>query len=318
MIAVVIPSFRTKKHILGVLEQIGPEVGFIYVVDDCCPEFSGKFVEENVQDPRVKVLYNPVNLGVGGAVCTGYRQALIDKVSLVIKIDGDGQMDPKLLMRFAVPILSGEADYTKGNRFFHLSTLLRMPTVRLIGNSGLSLINKFTSGYWNVIDPTNGYTAISYTALALLPLDKLETRYFFESDMLFRLGTIRAVVLDVPMDAVYQDEVSNLRISAVLISFPQKYAVRAFKRLLYCYFLRDINPGTLFFVLGFALSLWGAIFGYWQWQISAAMHRISPTGTVMLAVLPIVFGFQLLLSAVNYDLKNYPKRPLSKIFRDRI
>ena len=262
------------------------------------------------------MLFHEKNQGVGGAMCTGYAQALKSDAQIVVKIDGDGQMNPSLINRFVKPILNGSADYTKGNRFFNLTTLLRMPTVRLIGNSGLSLINKVTSGYWNIIDPTNGYTAIHRTALSMLPLDKLERRYFFESDVLFRLGTIRAVVLDIPMDAVYQDEESSLNIKRVLVTFPPKYAARFLKRIIYSYFLRDVNPGSVALVLGMILLFAGGSFGAYQWMESAAQHRISPTGTVMLAVLPIVFGFQLLLSAVNYDLKNYPETPLSTIFHD--
>lgn len=315
MIAVVIPCYKVQKHILGVISSIGTEVSRIYVVDDCCPEKSGDLVKRECSDSRVTVLFHEVNRGVGGAVCTGYLEALKDGADVVVKIDGDGQMDPRLLMRFVSPIIDGLADYTKGNRFFNLDTLWQMPRIRLLGNSALSLINKVSSGYWNVIDPTNGYTAIHRHVLSMLPLQKLSDRYFFESDMLFRLGTLRAVVLDVPMDASYGDEVSNLNIKKVLIEFPPKYVAAFVKRLAYQYVFREFNIGTFCFVIGMALMLFGVIFGVHSWSVASAGRTSATSGTVMLAALPIILGFQMLLTALFFDINNYPKIPLARVFR---
>jgi dolichol-phosphate mannosyltransferase len=184
-IAVVIPSYRVTSHVLGVIERIGPEVQSIYVVDDCCPDKSGDFVVQHCSDPRVQVLRHAENLGVGGAVMTGYRQAVLDGMDVVVKIDGDGQMDPALLPGFVQPLLAGRADYTKGNRFFYPADAQRMPIVRLIGNIGLSFFTRMSSGYWSMFDPTNGFTAITKEALSLVELDKIHNQYFFESDLLF-------------------------------------------------------------------------------------------------------------------------------------
>ena len=214
-VAVVIPSYRVKAHVLKVIARLGPEVTQIYVVDDACPDGSGEFVERNCRDTRVKVLRHAENQGVGGAVKTGYRQALCDGADVVVKVDGDGQMDPQLIPHFIKPILDDKADYTKGNRFYNLEQIGRMPGLRLFGNALLSLAAKLSTGYWNVFDVTNGYTAVHTKVLRRLPLDKISNRYFFETDMLFRLNTIRAVTVDIPMDAVYGDESSNLKINQI-------------------------------------------------------------------------------------------------------
>ena len=219
-IGVVIPCYKVSMQILAVIGGLDPQVDKIYVVDDCCPEQTGEMVRTNCSDPRVTVLRNAVNLGVGGATKTGYQAALADGIDIVVKLDGDGQMDPNEIPRLVKPILTHRADYTKGNRFFRLDDLTEMPKLRLIGNSMLSLINKLTSGYWQMMDPTNGYTAIHKAALSALPLHKVENRYFFESDMLFRLGIERAVIVDVPMRARYGGEKSNLKISRVAREFP--------------------------------------------------------------------------------------------------
>lgn len=316
VIAVVIPCYKTKPYILSVIAQIGEEVDRIYVVDDACPQHTGRYVTENCRDRRVSVIFHAQNQGVGGAVISGYQQALRDAATIVIKLDGDGQMNPKLIPQLIRPILNGKADYTKGNRFFDWQSLRPMPAIRLFGNTGLSFINKLCTGYWQIMDPTNGYTAIHARVLRLIPLHKLARRYFFESDVLFRLSTIRAVVQDVPMPAKYDGEVSSLNISRILLEFPGKYANRFLKRIFYTYFLRDFNAGSLQLVVGVFLMLISIIFGGWAWHQSIASGIPATSGTVMLASLPMILGFQALLAALHYDVMQVPKEPLHLLFAE--
>lgn len=313
VIAVVIPCFRTSRQILSVIERLGPEVHRIFVVDDQCPEHTGDVVERESRDPRVRVLRNPENRGVGGAVMTGYQAALDEGADIIVKVDGDGQMDPALLPQFIGPIVAGKADYTKGNRFFSPASLRGMPAVRLFGNSVLSFVSKLASGYWDIMDPTNGYTAIHRGALSLLPLQNISNRYFFESDMLFRLSTVRAVVRDVPMSARYADETSSLSISKVIFEFPPKYLGRTLKRLFYLYFLRDFNVASLQVVSGSLLFIFGFLYGGYHWMVSLLTDHPAPIGVVMLAALPTILGFQLLLAAISYDVGNVPRVPLLEV-----
>lgn len=312
VIAVVIPCYKVRNHILGVLSAIGSEVSLIYAVDDSCPDNSGKFIAENCFDQRLKVIYHQKNKGVGGAVMSGYQQAIKDGADIVVKIDGDGQMNPEFVKKLIAPIVNGEADYTKGNRFFDIEKLLVMPRVRLIGNSLLSLINKMVTGYWNVIDPTNGFTAIHIAALKLLPLKKIDERYFFESDMLFRLSVLRAVVKDVPIPPVYGDEESNLKIGKIIFEFPRKYFNRLIKRFFYNYLIRDFNAGTIQALGGLASILTGLAFGIYHWIKSYEAMVATPTGTVMISALLLILGFQLLLGALNFDVQNVPDNPIQK------
>jgi glycosyltransferase involved in cell wall biosynthesis len=228
----------------------------------------------------------------------------------VVKIDGDGQMDPTLLPQFIAPILEGYADYTKGNRFFDLSELSQMPFVRLLGNAVLSFMSKISSGYWDIFDPTNGYTAIHARVIEHLPLEKISARYFFESDMLFRLNTLRCKVMDVPMDAHYGDEKSNLKISSVLFDFLFKHTRNFFKRLFYNYFLRDLSPASLELLVGPALLGFGVAYGTTQWRSSAVQDVNTAPGTVMLAAIPVLMGFQLILSFLNHDMQSTPKNAI--------
>lgn len=309
-IAVVIPCYRVRAHILGVLAGIGREVAAIYVVDDACPEATGQHVSASCGDPRVRVIRNESNLGVGGATMRGYVAAMDEGMEILVKLDGDGQMDPARIASLVRPLLRGEADYAKGNRFFNLDDIAQMPAVRLAGNSMLSLVNKVASGYWDVMDPTNGFTALHAAVCRALPLQKIAKDYFFESDMLFRLATLRAVVVDVPMPARYGSEKSNLNVGRAAATFPWRYFLRAIKRYLYGYFLRDFNAGTVLFVTGFALMAFGAIFGAIHWLESIESGVPATSGTIMVAALPILLGGHLLISALNYDIANVPQRPL--------
>lgn len=307
-IAVVIPSYKVTRHILEVIASIGGEVWRIYVVDDACPDGSGKFVEEHCLDQRVRVLYHEHNQGVGGAVMTGYRAAIEDGVDVIVKVDGDGQMDASLIPNFIEPILAGEADYTKGNRFFDLEEIRAMPGMRLFGNAVLSFMTKFSSGYWDLFDPTNGYTAIHADVARHLPLKKISSRYFFETDMLFRLNILRAVVVDVPMDAKYSDEVSNLKISKIMGEFLVKHGRNFMKRIFYNYYLRDLSVASIELPLGLVLFWGGTSFGLYHWFASAKEGIATPAGTVMLAALPILMGVQLILAFLGYDISNIPRR----------
>lgn len=316
-VAVVIPCFRVTKHVLGVIEHIGVEVDAIYCVDDACPDNSGDFIEQNCTDRRVRILRHVENQGVGGAVLTGYEQAVRDGAAVIVKIDGDGQMDPRLLLAFIGPILRGEADYTKGNRFFDLKRIHAMPTIRIVGNAMLSLLTKISTGYWDLFDPTNGYTAIHANVARVVPREKISKRYFFETDMLFRLSILRAVVVDIPMDASYGDEESGLKIKRIVGEFAAKHMRNLFKRIAYNYVLRDLPLASLQLLVGLALVLFGIVFGGWHWWISASTHVGATAGTVMIPTMSFLVGIQFVLAFLSYDIANVPRRTIHTLLTQR-
>jgi dolichol-phosphate mannosyltransferase len=318
-IAVVIPSYKVTNHILDVIKSIGAEVCRIYVIDDCCPDGSGDLVEKNCLDERVFVIRHTENQGVGGAVMTGYRAAINDGIDIIVKIDGDGQMDPALIPDFVEPILLGEADYTKGNRFFDLEEIRSMPKIRLFGNAVLSFMTKISSGYWDLFDPTNGYTAIHREVARRLPLKKISRRYFFETDMLFRLNTLHAVAIDIPMDAKYGEEVSNLKISSVVGEFLFKHILNFWKRVFYNYYLRDISLASFELPLGIVMLFLGVAFGLTRWIVSFRSGITTPAGTVMLSALPIILGTQFILAFIGFDIASVPRRPFhrARAFRNK-
>jgi dolichol-phosphate mannosyltransferase len=306
-VIVVIPCYKVKAHIEKVIRSIGSEVDTIIVVDDACPEGSGQFISENISDPRIELVFLPQNRGVGGAVKAGYKKALEMGANIVVKLDGDGQMPAEFIPQLIAPLVSGKADYVKGNRFYSFYTLKEMPKLRLFGNAVLGFFTKLSSGYWSVVDPTNGFTAIHSYVLNKINFEGLDDRYFFETDMLILLGDLRAHVLDMPMKSIYADEESNLKILDVMGVFLLKHLKSTFRRILYSYYLRNFTLASIELPLGIILLMFGVYKGGYEWMKSMSTGELASTGTVFLAALPIILGVQFLLGFISEDIANEPK-----------
>ncbi len=304
----VVPAYKLDESIFELISNLQKYVGQIILVDDKCPNNVGRLVQKKFNSPKVFVVFNDENLGVGGAVKIGYKLALLNGADIIIKIDGDGQMDPSLIPSLISPILSNQADYTKGNRFHTLDSLKSMPRARLLGNSILSMLNKFSSGYWNISDSNNGFTAISRNALETLDLDKISNSYFFESDVLFRLYCNRLVVRDVPMKSVYGSEKSSLSIPRITLEFLFKHLRNSLKRFFYGYILRDASAASIQLPLGLGLFSFGLVNSLVIWLDSSSTGIPNNPGTVMLASLGILTGLQFILAFISYDVSNIPRK----------
>ncbi len=316
-IAVIIPCYQVAGELPSVLSKIPAWVKLIICVDDCCPQNSGEAAQATLgNDPRLHILRHDMNQGVGGAMITGYKEAMRLGAEIMVKLDGDGQMDPARIENLVQPVAGGYADYAKGNRFFRIESLQGMPPVRLAGNAGLSFFAKLSSGYWDIFDPNNGFTALHASVCRMLPLDRIHHRYFFESDMLFRLNTLRAVVIDVPMDARYGEETSSLSPAMALGQFPLCHARNFCKRIFYGYFLRDFNLASLYLMTGLPMLILGGIYGACAWMQSYYSGVPAHTGTIMLAVLPVLLGVQFLLSFFQHDMSNRPTVTLWQRLRE--
>jgi len=311
-IACVIPAYNEERFIAGVIQSVPAFVHQIIVVNDASRDGTARVVD-SLNDPRVVLINHDRNTGVGGAVASGYKAALELAADIVVKLDGDGQMNSADMRKLIGPILKGRADYAKGVRFRDAEVIRHMPFVRFIGNLGLSFLTKIASGYWDIFDPTNGFTAIERTALESLKLEKLSRDYFFETDMLLQLYRISAVVEDVEMKASYGDEESHLSPMKVFFTFPARLFKGLCKRIIWRYFIRDFTAFSAFFSSGVVLFGFGLIFGLYRWILNSFVLRIpSPLGTIMLAAVPLILGFQLLLQAAVLDIHNVPTIPLQR------
>jgi glycosyltransferase involved in cell wall biosynthesis len=237
----------------------------------------------------------------------GYAKALELDCELIVKMDGDGQMPPEHLDKLLDAVVDQGYDYAKGNRFLAGESLHAMPRHRLFGNVILTFLTKLASGYWHLFDPQNGYTVISAAALRRLDLGRLHTRYFFENNMLVALSIHNSRVADVAIPASYGNEKSKLNPFKAGITFPLLLLIRFWRRIYQKYVLRDFSVIALFLVMGLLLFGWGVLFGAYHWILSVTTKHVATTVTVMLAVLPLILGFQLLLQAIVLDIQETPK-----------
>ncbi|MEA5077246.1 MAG: glycosyltransferase family 2 protein [Anaerolineaceae bacterium] len=304
-IGVVIPAYKVEKHIAGVITTLPQWVKKIIVVNDCSPDATSEIVR-SITDPRIHLIEHPKNQGVGGAMLSGFQYALQQELDILVKMDGDGQMDPNYLPQLIAPILEGKADYTKGNRFLHPVALQRMPFFRMAGNLALTFMTKLASGYWNIFDPNNGYLAISMEKLRAIEPRNIARNYFFETSMLCELRRLNAVVEDVAIPAIYKDEKSSMNLPREFFNFLFNLSGRFFKRMFRRYFLYDFNAASFYIVSGILLGLFGGIWGIAKWAKSSQTGIPATTGTVLIAVLPIILAIQFLVQAVAQDIADVP------------
>jgi dolichol-phosphate mannosyltransferase len=318
-IAVIIPAYKVEREIEAVLASVPDYIQVVIVVNDASPDSTAGIVAKiAAKDKRILLLNHAHNQGVGGAMVTGFMKALELQAQVIVKLDGDGQMNPDFIPPLIAPLIQGKAAYTKGNRFHDFQSLRKMPLVRHIGNVCLSFLAKAATGYWNCFDPTNGFIAIRGDMLSQLPLAKIDHGFFFETSMLSNLYLENAYILDIPIPALYGQEKSNLSIYRTLIQFPAKLVFIFFRRILLKHFLYDFSMISIYLLAAIPMLLFGLIFGIAEWMRFARLGTPATTGTVMLATLPIILGIQILLSAIGIDLQAVPKeslhsRPLDNI-----
>ena len=299
----VIPAYRVRNKLLEVIEKSLNYTDFVIVVDDNCPEESGLMALRAYEnDSRVYIHRNHSNLGVGGATKKGFEIGFIQySGTLGIKVDGDGQIKPELIPSMLDIFSKTGAGMVKGNRFSSPEDVEKMPLLRLVGNSALSVISKVSSGYWNLSDPTNGFIGITKPTYERLQPQKIADDYFFESDLLFRVGLVGTNVRELPMKAVYEDESSSLKPVKIIPRFLFAHNRNTFKRIAYEYLIREWNFGTISLLTGVPIFLFGASIGIGTWINNSGSSVESPVGTLFLSAVPIILGFQLLLAFVNYD-----------------
>lgn len=311
-IAAVIPAYRVERDIHSVLSGLPTYIKHIIVVDDASPDSSADLIADSAKkDNRITLIRHSQNQGVGGAMVSGFHKALELGAQIVIKLDGDGQMDPAYIPALITPLIQGKADYVKGNRFRDFQSLQQMPFVRRLGNLGLSFLTKAATGYWNIFDPTNGFFAIRAEILAQVPFNKIDHRYYFETSMLANLYLLGAMVMDVPIPARYGNETSHLSIRRTLFEFPLKLLVTFLRRIILRYYIYDFSMMSLYLMIGVPLLLFGGIFGSVKWVEYASKNIPAPTGTVMLPTLSVILGIQILLSAIEIDMNSAPRKAIS-------
>lgn len=309
-IGVVIPAYNEEGYVGGVIDTLPEYVDRAYVVDDESTDDTWAEIQEHASsfndahpptgdfDRRVVPIQHEENLGVGGGIKTGYLRARDDGIDVTTVMGGDGQMDPEVLTLFLDPIIDGDADYTKGNRFLRTEDLDAMPQFRLVGNSMLSLLTKIASGYWKISDPQNGYTAISLRALEEVPIEDMYEYYGYCNDLLVKLNVADMRVADVAhsADFVYDDEEwkSHIEYDEYIPKVSAMLLRNFLGRLNRKYLLQDFNPVAFLYYGGAGLAGMGIL------GALAAVARRRGAGSWALSA---ALGTSLLLFAMLFDME---------------
>jgi glycosyltransferase involved in cell wall biosynthesis len=257
LISVVIPCFNEEKQITGVINSIPDIIDKIVVIDDKSRDKTvdvlRKFKDSNA---RIVLIEHDKNLGVGGAMASGYKWSRDNGIDVAVRMDGDGQMDPAHLPLLLDPVVSGEVDYTKTNRLLSGSAFSKMPTGRYFGNAMLSMLTKIASGYWHIADSQSGYTAINSKALKLVNWDMMYKKFGQPNDLLVLLNIFNLKVRDIYTEPLYDvGENSKLSIPRVIFTIPFLLFRRFLYRLKEKYIIRDFHPLVFFYASGFMLML---------------------------------------------------------------
>ncbi len=250
-VAAVVPSYNEESQIARVIETMPVFVDHIVIVNDASRDRTAAVVEDGrKRDGRVVLINHEVNQGVGGAIATGYKWARDRGVDVAVVMAGDGQMAPEDLPNLLDPVVSGEVDYSKGNRLFTGEAFKEIPKIRYFGNAALSFLTKIASGYWHIADSQTGYTAINKQALQTIDWDRMYKRYGQPNDLLVRLNIYRFKVRDVPIKPVYNvGEISRLKIRKVLFTISWLLVKLFLWRMREKYIIRDFHPLIFFYML---------------------------------------------------------------------
>ncbi len=300
-IGAVIPCYKGTKETIYLVEKVLNYVDVVVLIDDACPNNTGKKIREKISSNKLIILFNDFNCGVGGSMKKGFEYLIKKNVGIIIKIDADGQMLPEEIPLLIDPLLKNESTATKGNRFTNLENISKIPKLRLFGMVILGLMSKLSTGYWELFDSTNGFWAIKKDRLKMINLKTLDDRYFFETDLLFRLGLLDTKIIEVGITAIYGNIESSLKPIREIPNFTSKHISLFFKRIFYQYFIFDQNIATIK-LIGFLISFLSAI--TWTsiciYQSNKFQVLTSP-GAVGVAVFLSFISFQLIFSFFNYD-----------------
>jgi len=303
-VAVVVPAYNEEKLIGRVIETIPDFVDHLVIVDDLSTDGTTEVVEgylENAND-HIVLIQLEENHGVGGAIAEGYKWCRDHHIQATAVMGGDAQMDPEDLPALLDPVVSGEVDYSKGNRLFTGEAWQKIPKIRYMGNAVLSLLTKIASGYWHVADSQTGYTVANHKVLSTIDLDGIYKRYGMPNDMLVKLNIYNFRVRDVEIKPIYGiGEKSGFRPLLIIPKFSWLLTRLFFYRIFQKYIIRDFHPLVFFYLSGMTFSLIGWLLGFYLLYFRIFSGPVAATSTIAVMFL-IITGMQSLFFAMWFDM----------------
>ncbi len=302
-IAVIVPALNEEVLILETLTGIPQYVDLILVIDDGSQDNTKDLIKKYIKkDCRVKLIEHQDRMGLGKSLIDGYLAALSEKSDVIAVMAGDNQMHPDDLETIISPICFNVVDYVKGNRLLNKDTWSKMPRYRFIGNSILSIMTKFATGYWKSIDPQCGYTAISSKMLSRIPISEMLKGYGYNANILYMLNLQNARVTDVRVRAIYDREKSKIKIFNYIWTVSRLLGRLFLKRLWNKHVVIDFHPFSLFYFMGFFFLI--CISSPLLIRIFLIYINVGyiPTTSLILFSLSFFSGIQLILHAISMDI----------------
>lgn len=308
-VAVIIPCYNEEKLIQKTINTLPDSVDYVIAVNDASKDNTLAVLQEiSKKNKKVMVLDNDLNGGIGYSLKNGFQYAIeyTDAVAIGI-VSGDAQCDPRYIQPMLDEFIDRNCDYVKGNRFFQREALKSMPTYRRIGNIFISLLTKFSTGYYSISDTTMGFGFLRRTLLEQIDYTLVKDRYDYENSMLIALSIANARIKDHAVPAIYGEETSTIDFLPTVMRVLRVIWVGFWQRIYYKYILFSLHPIAIFLFGGLILSLAGWAFGFYLLLAKIISDSSPSSGTVMLAVLPIILGLQMLLTALLMDVSNEDK-----------
>lgn len=304
-VAAILPCYNEEKLIAKTINTLPDFVDQIVAVDDLSTDKTWSIIKDLAKkNKKVTPIHLKVNEGIGGAYINGFEAILKGKADLIFTMAGDAQCNQDYMSNMIDTLIDEKLDYVKANRFVHLEELKQMPAFRRIGNTVITILTKFSSGYYNIFDSQNGYGVFMRKTVEKLPFEHIGRRYDYENTLLIALSIMGARIKDEPVPAIYGDEVSTIPVFKTTIRALNVVWRGFWKRMYHKYILINFHPIALFLLCGLLLTLTGLGFGIFI-TLDRILTGTSPsTGTVMLSILPIILGFQLLLTSITMDMNN--------------
>lgn len=301
-ICIVVPAYNEEKLIIDTLSSIPDYVDSIVVVDDKSTDSTlGKI--NQIDDTRLEIISHKKNQGVGAAIISGYKKSMQLGCDITAVMAGDNQMDPNQLTRLLDPLVEDKCDYSKGNRLLGPNARKGMPRFRLFGNSLLSFMNKLCSGYWDIMDPQNGYTALRNDKMKQLPLENIYSRYGYPNDMLIKLNALGFRVCDIVMPPRYQSEKSKIFVPTFIIRVSHILIKGFIWRLKEKYFLQSLHPLLFFYLMGFTMVPFGILASGYMLYLRIITGGITAS-SVLIPMFLLIMGFQSLFFAMLFDMQS--------------
>lgn len=304
-VAAILPCYNEEKLIEKTIITLPDFVDLIIPVDDNSEDETWKIIKKlSNKNRKVLPVHMSVNQGIGGAYINGFEKALDNKADLIFTMAGDAQCNQDYMSNMIDTLLDEKLDYVKANRFVHLEELKQMPVYRRIGNTTITILTKFSSGYYSIFDSQNGYGVFTRKTLQNLPIQHIGRRYDYENTLLISLAIMGAKIKDEPVPAIYGEEQSTIPVFKTTLRALKVVWNGFWRRVFHKYVVVNFHPIALFFFSGLLLNFVGLSFGLYLVIVKLLTGITPSSGTVMLAVLPVILGFQLLLSAVTMDMNN--------------